>query len=171
MRAASGRPAAQALHQGTVVQNNQESRLQYLGHSLVRSLAPLTRSLALHYSPCSRAPLTRTAHLAHSLARGKVIDWTSIFSVFFSILQVGEFTREYLDETDWRPGGCFYSWRLQIVGNPKVSIPGYFRETKICHRWHAQGDAGQCNAGRRDGTNCAKVSEQDRLLSVQDFKF
>lgn len=74
--------------------------------------------------------------------------------------KIGKFTREYLDETDARIGGCYYSWRLQIVGKPTEPIPSYFKETQICHRWHSQDNfvgAGQCNRGRRDGTNCAKV--------------
>jgi len=71
--------------------------------------------------------------------------------------KMGSFTREYLDATDMRFGGCYYSWRLQIVGKPKEQIPSYFKNTKICHKWHAQHDAGQCNGNRRDGTNCAQV--------------
>ena len=55
-----------------------------------RSLAPLTRSLAPHYSLRSRAPLRSLvcslAHFALSLARGTVDDWMDIYSVFFSIL-------------------------------------------------------------------------------------
>jgi len=85
--------------------------------------------------------------------------------------KVGEFTREYLDETDWRPGGCFYSWRLEIVGNPKEQIPSYFRDTQICHRWHAQGDAHQCGGNRRDGRNCAKVGQSTaRYLDDTDWR-
>ena len=49
-----------------------------LGHSLVRSLGPLTRSLAPDCSLRSRPPLRShvrsLAHFAHSLARGKVDD-------------------------------------------------------------------------------------------------
>ena len=54
-----------------------------------------------------------------------------------------------------------FSWRLEIVGNPGEAIPQYFRDTRICHRWHAQRDAGQCNGNRRDGTNCAKVRHEE----------
>jgi len=84
--------------------------------------------------------------------------------------KMGKFTREYLDDTDLRLGGCFYSWRLEIVGKPKTPIPGYFRETKICHKWHANGDARQCNGNRRDGTNCAKVGQSTaRYLDDTNF--
>lgn len=76
--------------------------------------------------------------------------------------KVGEFTREYLDETDLRIGGCLYSWRLEIVGKPKERIPSYFTETQVCHRWHAQGDTHQCGFNRRDGVNCAKVGQSTR---------
>ena len=54
-----------------------------LVRSLARSLAPLTHSLAPHYSLHSRAPLCSLAcllaHFAHSLTRGKVHDWMAIF--------------------------------------------------------------------------------------------
>ena len=50
-------------------------------------LAPLTRSLAPHYSLRSSAPLRSLAlsltHLVLSLARGTVNDWRAIFSMFF----------------------------------------------------------------------------------------
>ena len=55
-----------------------QTRIQteVLGHSLVRSLAPLTRSLTPDCSLRSRPPLRSLvrslAHFAHSLARGKV---------------------------------------------------------------------------------------------------
>jgi len=85
--------------------------------------------------------------------------------------KLGSFTREYLDETDLRLGGCYYSWRLQIVGNPKEQIPSYFRNTKICHKWRAQGDAGQCNGNRRSGTNCAQVGQSTaRYLDDTDWR-
>jgi len=85
--------------------------------------------------------------------------------------KVGEFTREYLDETDLRIGGCYYSWRLELFDNPKAQIPQYFRDTQICHRWHANGDAGQCNSGRRDGTNCARVGQSTgRYLDDTDWR-
>ena len=54
------------------------------------SLATLTRLLAPHYLLRSHAPLRSLARLlayiAHSLARGKVNDWMTIYSMFFSIL-------------------------------------------------------------------------------------
>lgn len=85
--------------------------------------------------------------------------------------KMGAFTREYLDETDLRIGGCYYRWRLQIVGNPGVQIPSYFLNTQICHRWHAQADAGQCNANRRDGTNCARVGQTtNQYLDDTDWR-
>ena len=58
-----------------------------LARPFARSLAPLTCSLAPHYSLCSRAPLrslVRTlAHFAHSRARGTVNDYMANYSVFF----------------------------------------------------------------------------------------
>jgi len=85
--------------------------------------------------------------------------------------KIGQFTRDYLDETDMRIGGCYYSWRLEITGNPKEQIPQYFRDTQICHKWHAQRDAGQCNGGRRDGTNCARVGQSTaRYLDDTDWR-
>jgi len=85
--------------------------------------------------------------------------------------KIGSFTREYLDDTDMRIGGCYYSWRLEIVGNPGEAIPQYFRDTQICHRWHAENDAGQCNENRRDGTNCARVgSSTARYYDNTDFR-
>ena len=48
-----------------------------LARPFARSLAPLTHSLAPHYS---------LAHFAHSRAHGTVFDYMTIFSVFFSIL-------------------------------------------------------------------------------------
>merc|ERR1719383_1265626 len=62
---------------------------EVLGLTLVRSLAPLTRSLAPDSSLRSRPPLRSLArslaHFAHSQARGTVIDKMAILSVFFSI--------------------------------------------------------------------------------------
>jgi len=85
--------------------------------------------------------------------------------------KMGKFTRDYLDETDLRIGGCYYSWRLQIVGNPKEQIPSYFKNTKVCHKWHAQADARQCNGNRRDGTNCAQVGHSTaRYLDETDWR-
>ena len=66
-------------------QNNQEP----LARPLIRSLAPLTHSLAPDCSLRSRPPLRSLvrslAHFAHSLARGTVNDWMAILSVFFPI--------------------------------------------------------------------------------------
>ena len=57
-----------------------------LARPFARSLAPLTRSLAPHYSLRSRPPLRSLvrslAHFAHSLARGTVNDEMAIYSVF-----------------------------------------------------------------------------------------
>ena len=85
----------------TVVWINQKSRRKYwatrssvrsfarTAPSFARSLAPLPRSLALHYLLRSRAPqrslIRSVAHSAHSLAREKVNDWMAIHSVFFSL--------------------------------------------------------------------------------------
>ena len=61
-----------------------------LARPFARSLAPLTRLLALHYLLCSRAPLhslarslTHFAQFAYSLAHGTVNDGMAIYSVFF----------------------------------------------------------------------------------------
>ena len=61
-----------------------------LAHPFACSVAPLTRSLAPHYSLCFRAPLhslvCSLAQFSHTLASGKEIDWMAILSVFLSIL-------------------------------------------------------------------------------------
>ena len=58
-----------------------------LTHPFTCSLAPLTLSLAPHYSLCSRPILlSLTSLLAHSFICGTVNDWNAIKSVFFSIL-------------------------------------------------------------------------------------
>ena len=53
----------------------------------VRSIAPLTRSLApdcsLRLSSPPRSLVRSLAHFAHSLAPGTVNDWMAILSVFF----------------------------------------------------------------------------------------
>ena len=85
---------------------------EVLGHSLVRSLAPLTHSLTPDYSLCSRPPLRSLvrslAHFAHSLARGKVDDWMAIYSVFFFLI--------------WPLVG----WRRHVpmTGNPGAIVEG-----------------------------------------------
>ena len=60
-----------------------------LARPFARLLPPLTHSLALDCSLCSRPPLRSLirslAHFAHSIARGTVNDWMAIMSVFFSI--------------------------------------------------------------------------------------
>ena len=60
-----------------------------LARPFARSLAPLTRSLAPDCSLRSRPPLRSLvrslAHFTHSLARGTVIDWMAILSVFFPV--------------------------------------------------------------------------------------
>ena len=60
-----------------------------LARPFARSLAPLTRSLALDCWLRSRPPLCSLvrslAHFAHFLARGTVNDCMAILSVFFSI--------------------------------------------------------------------------------------
>ena len=69
---------AKWIHPRTMFQNNQISRLQYwAAHSSVCLFACTTHSLAL---------LTRSAALAHSLARQIVNDYMAIFPVFSSIL-------------------------------------------------------------------------------------
>ena len=51
-------------------------QIEVLGHSLVCSLAPLTRLLAPHFSLRSRTPLrSLVCLLAHSITRRTVIDW------------------------------------------------------------------------------------------------
>jgi len=78
--------------------------------------------------------------------------------------KLGEFTLDYLDNTDMSFGGCFYRWGLEIVGNPGVEIPSYFRNTVICHGWYAdpKDDAGQCDNGRANGHNCARVGQMTK---------
>ena len=68
------------IYQDTVGQNNQENRF-------TRLPAPLTRSLAPHYSIRSRAPLRSLVPLlAHSLAHGtlgeRMIGWLFILYCF-----------------------------------------------------------------------------------------
>ena len=90
-----------------------------LAHPFARSLAPLTRSLAPDCSLRSRAPLRSLAHFAHSLARGTVIDWMAIYSVFSSILAHSGLPKlKRLESELWRvsfqrcmdvfPGSCEY---------------------------------------------------------------
>jgi len=92
--------------------------------------------------------------------------------------KVGKFTEDYLDKTDLSFGGCYYSWRLELIGNPQEQIPQYFRETAICHGWRVQGlgspweaDAGQCNSGKKYGYNCAPVGQSTtRYLDDTNFR-
>ena len=72
----------------TVGQNNQEYRLQYWAtRSSVRLFARTAHLFAcsalLASLVCSAALSRSLAHLAHSLARGTVIDKMTIYSVFF----------------------------------------------------------------------------------------
>ena len=63
----------------TMVDNSQEYRLKYWAtRSSVRLFARTAHSFA------------RTAHFAHSLARGTVNDWMAILSVFFSFFHHSE---------------------------------------------------------------------------------
>ena len=67
-----------------------EIQTAVLGHSLVRSLICLHRSLVRLLRPAHFARALRCAdslaHFAHSLAHGTVNDWIAIYSVFFFIL-------------------------------------------------------------------------------------
>ena len=67
---------------------NPDERTGPLAHPFASSLAPLTCSLAPHYSLCLRTLLRSLArsltHFAHSQAHGTVNDRMAIYSVFFS---------------------------------------------------------------------------------------
>ena len=55
---------------------------------------------------------------------------------------VNEFSTEYQDDTDKRPGGCFMQWRLVVPDN----APLWMKSVKLCFLWYADedGDADQC---------------------------
>ena len=167
-----------------MVNNSQEYRLKYWAtRSSVCSFPRTAHSFACSGLLASLAPSAALTRLLARSLRSLHRSWERGFFLYEMnasptctvsthcvqgglprklCAKVGEFTREYLDETDLRIGGCYYSWRLELFDNPKAQIPQYFRDTQICHRWHANGDAGQCNSGRRDGTNCARVSTSRR---------
>ena len=55
---------------------------------------------------------------------------------------VGRNTQYYRDDTDRRSGGCRMQWGI-ISPNAQP----WFRSVKICYRWYADGDGGQCGGG------------------------
>ncbi|RWS10239.1 perivitellin-2 67 kDa subunit-like protein, partial [Dinothrombium tinctorium] len=67
---------------------------------------------------------------------------------------VGSYTREYLDDTDNRPGGCLMSWKFMV---PKNAL-GWILNTKLCLYWNAEGNSDQCGDGVHK-TLCALANE------------
>lgn len=55
---------------------------------------------------------------------------------------VGSSTTYYRDDTDRRSGGCRMQWGIRSPYSP-----AWFRNVKICYRWYADGDGGQCGGG------------------------
>ena len=90
----------------TVVWINQESRCKYwVTHSSVCSFAQLTHSLAsdclLRSLPALRSLVRLLAHLAHSLARGKVIFWCLKMTRFCPIVHWPALIRDQVGISGW----------------------------------------------------------------------
>ena len=70
---------------------------------------------------------------------------------------IGNFTSEYRDDTDDRPGGCRMSWQLSVPGYS----PHWLRTMSLCFEWFADGDSGQCGGGVEQ-TLCATANSWTR---------
>ena len=55
---------------------------------------------------------------------------------------VGSSTTYYRDDTDGRGGGCRMQWGIRSPYSP-----AWFQSVKICYRWYADGNSGQCGGG------------------------
>ncbi|KAK7479917.1 hypothetical protein BaRGS_00028825 [Batillaria attramentaria] len=67
---------------------------------------------------------------------------------------VNEYTPFYLDDTDWRRGGCQMSWRLLVPD----TAPEWLKDVRLCFQWFPGGDAGQCGDGA-DRLLCARANQ------------
>lgn len=68
--------------------------------------------------------------------------------------KVNSKTQAYKDNTDKRAGGCQLQWGIQATGHR----PAWFNDVKVCYKWSAGDDAGQCGGGA-DKLLCAGVNE------------
>ncbi|KAK0060710.1 perivitellin-2 67 kDa subunit [Biomphalaria pfeifferi] len=62
-------------------------------------------------------------------------------------------TPVYRDDTDGRGGGCRMQWGIHSTG-----YPSWFNDVRVCYRWYADGDGGQCGGGAAKSL-CAGVNE------------
>ena len=72
--------------------------------------------------------------------------------------QVGQSTGRYLDDTDWRGGGCEYSWMIRTPGN----APMWLKNLQLCFKWRATGDRQQCGHNGLPSTICTKNNQWSR---------
>merc|ERR1719383_538220 len=69
--------------------------------------------------------------------------------------KVGQSTGRYLDDTDWRGGGCEYSWMIQTPGN----APMWLKNLQLCFKWRATGDNRQCGHNGLPSPICTKSNQ------------
>ncbi|KAK0060711.1 perivitellin-2 67 kDa subunit [Biomphalaria pfeifferi] len=62
-------------------------------------------------------------------------------------------TPVYRDDTDGRGGGCRMQWGIHSTG-----YPSWFNDVRVCYRWYADGDGGQCGGGAAQ-LLCAGVNQ------------
>ncbi|BFZ00947.1 hypothetical protein BsWGS_03986 [Bradybaena similaris] len=62
-------------------------------------------------------------------------------------------TPVYRDDTDRRGGGCRMQWGIQSQG-----FPAWFGQVRVCYRWHADGNGGQCGGGAAQEL-CAGIND------------
>ncbi|XP_070543114.1 perivitellin-2 67 kDa subunit-like [Ptychodera flava] len=65
---------------------------------------------------------------------------------------VNHYTNYYRDDTDGRGGGCRMRWAIMAPG-----AESWFNQVKICYKWYADGDGGQCGGGAANEL-CASVN-------------
>ena len=75
--------------------------------------------------------------------------------IYYFPIQVGSSTARYYDNTDFRTGGCFYSWMLSVPGNS----PMWLKNLGLCMKWKATGDRQQCGNNRVPDTICTKSNQ------------
>jgi len=67
--------------------------------------------------------------------------------------KTNEMTSWYRDDTDIRDGGCQMMWGIE-----SPLSPGWFQNVKVCFRWYADGDGGQCRGGA-PAESCASIGQ------------
>ena len=88
------------------------------------------------------------------MSRG-IGPYSTVEHILCLFSQVGQSTARYLDDTNFRRGGCEYSWVIYAPGN----APMWLKNLQLCFKWQATGEAKRCGKNGVPPSVCTKSNQ------------